>query len=59
MCYSDTIEAILYEAHAYGIREEVLETVKTYMASHKYDPSQAYELAFQHVLKANSEQDTN
>jgi hypothetical protein len=59
MCYSDTIESILYEAHAYGVRQEVLETAKTLAGQHKYDPAAAYEQAFQLVLAANSEQDTN
>jgi hypothetical protein len=59
MCYSDTIESILYEAHAYGVRQEVLDAAKTLAGQHKYDPAAAYEQAFQLVLAANSEQDTN
>jgi hypothetical protein len=57
MCYSNTIEAILFEAHAYGIREEVLSVAKTLAGQHKYDPAAAYEQAFQQVLNANTEQD--
>ncbi len=59
MCYSDTIEAILYEAHAYGIREEVLDAAKTLAGQHKYDPAAAYEQAFQQVLMAICPADTN
>ena len=58
MCYSDTIEAILFEAHAYGIREEVLQAAKYFTGSFPYEPARAYELAFQQVLNANNEQDT-
>jgi hypothetical protein len=59
MCYSDTIEAILFEAHAYGIREEVLDVAKTLAGQHKYDPAAAYEQAFQQVLTAVCPADTN
>jgi hypothetical protein len=59
MCYSSTIESILIEAHAYGIREEVLTEAAKYAAENKYDPAAAYERAFQEVLSRFSEQDTN
>ncbi len=59
MCYSSTIESILIEAHAYGIREEVLTAAKGLLGQHKYDPAAAYEQAFQQVLTAVSQADTN
>lgn len=57
MTQSEQIEEILYESHSYGIREEVIDAAREFLGSFPYDPARAYELAFQLVLKAKSEQD--
>ena len=51
MAQCDDIEAILYEAFAYGIRREVIDTASKLITSNKFiDLVQAYEQAFrQHV----------
>jgi hypothetical protein len=59
MCYSDTIESILFEAHAYGIRTEVIDAASSLLSTHQHAPAIAYELAFQQVLAANTEHDTH
>jgi hypothetical protein len=54
MVYLDSIEAILYEAHAYGMREEVLDGAKRIMMhDSKIDLKSAYEQAFQSVIINN------
>lgn len=51
MAQCDDIEAILYEAFAYGVRREVIDTAGKLIASNKFiDLVYAYEQAFrQHV----------
>ena len=51
MAQCDDIEAILYEAYAYGVRREVIDTAGKLIASNKFiDLVHAYEQAFrQHV----------
>ena len=51
MAQCDDIEAILYEAFAYGIRREVIDTASKLITSNKFiDLVHAYEQAFlQHV----------
>ena len=51
MAQCDDIEAILYEAYAYGVRREVIDTAGKLIASNKFiDLVYAYEQAFrQHV----------
>ena len=51
MAQCDDIEAILYEAFAYGIRREVIETAHQLRQANKFmDPVHAYEQSFrQHV----------
>lgn len=55
MAQCDDIEAILYEAFAYGIRREVIDTAHEILATTKYiDTLSAYEQAFrQHVPAAD------
>lgn len=48
---SYNIEEILYEAHAYGLREQVLETAKHLMNNNKfYNLGAAYQMAFELVI---------
>jgi hypothetical protein len=48
---SYNIEEILYEAHAYGLRELVLETAKHLMCNNKFrDLGDAYQMAFEFVI---------
>ena len=51
MAQCDDIEAILYEAFAYGVRREVIDTASKLITSNKFiDLVHAYEQAFrQHV----------
>jgi hypothetical protein len=53
MAQCDDIEAILYEAYAYGIRREVIETADQLKRANKFmDTVHAYEQAFRlHVPK--------
>jgi len=57
MTHSEQIEEILYEAHAYGMRHEVLHLAKHLMTYSKLKPLRAYEQAFNELVAAKSEQD--
>jgi len=53
MAQGRDIEEILYEAHAYGLRNEVLEKVEDLKTERKYkyvDLVTIYETAFQEIL---------
>jgi len=53
MAQGRDIEEILYEAHAYGLRNEVLEKVEDLKTDRKYkyvDLVTIYETAFQEIL---------
>jgi hypothetical protein len=48
---SYNIEEILYEAHAYGLREQVLETANHLMRNNKFhNLGAAYQMAFESVI---------
>lgn len=48
---SYNIEEILYEAHAYGLREQVLETAKNLMSNNKFhNLGEAYQMAYEFVI---------
>ena len=48
---SYNIEEILYEAHAYGLRDQVLETAGHLMNNNKFHHiGEAYQLAFELVI---------
>jgi hypothetical protein len=48
---SYNIEEILYEAHAYGLREQVLETAGHLMNNNKFhDIREAYHMAYELVI---------
>jgi hypothetical protein len=48
---SYNIEEILYEAHAYGLREQVLETAKHLMSNNKFhNLGEAYQMAYEFVI---------
>jgi hypothetical protein len=57
MTHSEHIEELLYEAHAYGMREEVLLLANQLMTYSKLKPLKAYEQAFNQLITAKSEQD--
>lgn len=59
MTHSEQIEEILYEAHAYGMREEVLQLSKQIMIYSKMEPIKAYEQAFNQLITAESSNVTN
>ena len=54
MTHSEQIEEILYEAHSYGMREEVLLLAKHLMTYSKLKPILAYEAAFEDLLTPKS-----
>ena len=46
------IEEIMYEAHALGIRNEVLEAAQQLIANNQFhDISEAYDMAYQYCTK--------
>lgn len=45
------IEAILMEAHAYGVRDEVMQLAHELQSKHPHDLKAAYEEAFQTILQ--------
>ena len=48
---SYNIEEILYEAHAYGLREQVLETASHLMNNNKFhNLGEAYQMAYELVI---------
>jgi hypothetical protein len=48
---SYNIEEILYEAHAYGLREQVLETAGYLMSNNKFhNLGDAYQMAYEFVI---------
>lgn len=57
MTHSEQIEEILYEAHAYGMREEVLKLANHLIIYSKLKPLKAYEQAFNELVTAKAEQD--
>lgn len=50
MTSEEQIEEILHEAHAYGLRVEVMETAREYMKD-GYDKVTSYEYAFGEWIK--------
>ncbi len=59
MTHSEQIEELLYEAHAYGMREEVLLLAKQLMTYSKLKPLRAYEQAYNQLITANTLNVTN
>jgi hypothetical protein len=59
MTHSEQIEELLYEAHASGMREEVLLLAKQLMTYSNMKPLKAYEQAFNQLITAKSEQDNH
>jgi hypothetical protein len=59
MTHSEQIEELLYEAHAYGMRHEVVHLAKELMIYSKLKPLAAYEQAFNQLITAKSEQDNH
>ena len=47
---ADRIEEIMMEAYAYGIHEEVFDTVKQIQRHHPHNLAGAYEVAFQQTM---------
>lgn len=55
---ADRIEEIMMEAYAYGIHEEVFETVSQIKHEHRHDLANAYEIAFQKTMSRYEQSDS-
>jgi hypothetical protein len=57
MEYMYDIEAILMEAYAHGVQNEVREKAGKLLITdaYKFDPRKAYEIAFQEVLNSKTD----
>lgn len=59
MTRSEQIEEILYEANAYGMREEVLQLANQLMIYQALKPMAAYERAFDRLITRHISSDVN